>query len=264
MRNWPAISKPTLSTFEWYQSNDNQLIINWPAPVDVEVDLVVLAVHAGVHPGAVLVVPTQHPVLLPPSVVIIPAPASSVMPTSKPSRRLPELVANIGPGTDHGSLLQSLPLAGFPSRAWPGVLVLFLTTGSKPSTGGGGFPSFWRSINLNREELQLITNNYTAYLDQYNTEGEEQDWQQLHLELRTAWLTLPLLGEGESINSVKISWTTNQRHYTGVVGPPSGNRISSIESHSRTASMFTYVESLPHTVYNIHSIWDQLYYDLLH
>ena len=125
-----------------------QVVAPVPAPVDVEVDLVVLAVHAGVHPGAVLVVPTQHPVLLPPSVVIIPAPASTMMPTSKPSGRFPELVANIGPGTDHGSFLQSLSFTGFPSRAGPGVLVVFLT-GAKPPTRGS-FPSFRRSVNLYR------------------------------------------------------------------------------------------------------------------
>ena len=61
-----------------------QVVAPVPAPVDAEVDLVVLAVHAGVHPGAVLAVPAQHPVLLPPPVVVIPAPASTMMPTSKP------------------------------------------------------------------------------------------------------------------------------------------------------------------------------------
>ena len=104
-----------------------QVVAPVPAPVDVEVDLVVLAVHAGVHPGAVLVVPTQHPVLLPPSVVIIPAPASSMMPTSKPSRCFTELVADISSGTNHGSFLQCLPLTGFPPRSGPGVLVILLT-----------------------------------------------------------------------------------------------------------------------------------------
>ena len=103
-----------------------QIVAPVPAPVDVEVQLVVLAVHAGVHPGAVLAVPAQHPVLLPPPVVVVPAPASTVMPTSKPSSRLAELVSNIGPGTYHGSLLQGLPLTGFSPRSRPGVLVLLL------------------------------------------------------------------------------------------------------------------------------------------
>ena len=106
-----------------------QIVAPVPAPVDVEVQLVVLAVHAGVHPGAVLGVPAQHPVLLSPPVVIVPAPAPPVVPTSEPSGGLAELVANKGPGTDHGCFLQCLPLTGLPPRprSGPGVLVILLT-----------------------------------------------------------------------------------------------------------------------------------------
>ena len=53
------------------RSRDSRCIIPKPPPVGCEVQLVVLAIEAAVDPLAIVVVPAEHPIILPPLVPVI-------------------------------------------------------------------------------------------------------------------------------------------------------------------------------------------------
>ena len=59
--------------------------------IHTEVQLIILAVHVGVHPLAVQVAAAKHPILLSPPVVLIEAPVPAMMVTSEPDSFVPKM-----------------------------------------------------------------------------------------------------------------------------------------------------------------------------
>merc|ERR1719250_285092 len=83
-----------------------------PGTHRAEVQLIVLALQVSVKPGAVIVIPTEMPILLPPPVPVIEAPPT-VGPVSKPGCGFPNLVRSISHSSYNCCLLQLAFHRGF-------------------------------------------------------------------------------------------------------------------------------------------------------